>query len=44
MHESIFEDGSLRVSTVIKIDDRRDREVDMEEKVRVVEDILWKNG
>ena len=37
MQEAVFEGGALRVSTVIKIDDRRDCEVSMEQKVRAVE-------
>lgn len=38
MQESVFESGALRVSTLIKIDDRRDlEEHTMEGKVRSVE-------
>ena len=37
MQEAVFEAGAERVGTVIKIDDRRDRAVEMEEKVRTVE-------
>ena len=37
MQEAVFELGARRVSTVIKIDDRRDRSAPMEEKVRAVE-------
>lgn len=37
MQEAVFEAGAERVSTVLKIDDRRDRPVRMEEKVRAVE-------
>lgn len=33
MQEAVFAAGAVRVSTVIKIDDRRDRPVSMEEKV-----------
>ena len=40
MHESLFEKGALRVSTLVKIDDRRDRKADMEGKVRSVEEKL----
>ena len=40
MQEAVFEAGAVRVGTVIKIDDRRDREVGMEEKVSAVEDRL----
>ncbi|MFH0881444.1 MAG: MTH1187 family thiamine-binding protein [bacterium] len=34
MHEALFEAGAKRVGTVIKIDDRRDRDAHMEDKVR----------
>lgn len=37
MQEAVFAAGAERVSTVLKIDDRRDREVPMEEKVASVE-------
>lgn len=37
MQEAVFASGAQRVSTVIKIDDRRDRSVRMEEKVDSVE-------
>jgi len=40
MHESLFEIGALRVSTLVKIDDRRDREADMDSKIRSVEEKL----
>jgi uncharacterized protein (TIGR00106 family) len=40
MQEAVFAEGALRVSTVIKIDERRDRAVRMEEKVAAVEDLL----
>jgi uncharacterized protein (TIGR00106 family) len=40
MQEAVFEAGAVRVGTVIKIDDRRDRAASMEEKVRGVEDRL----
>lgn len=40
MHESLFEAGALRVSTSVKIDDRRDRDASMEGKVRSVEEKL----
>jgi len=40
MHESVFEMGAKRVSTVIKIDDRRDKKVTMEDKIRSVEEKL----
>ena len=38
MQEAVFAAGAVRVGTVIKIDDRRDREVRMEDKVRAIED------
>ena len=34
MQEAVFAAGATRVSTVIKIDDRRDRAVSMEDKVK----------
>ena len=37
MHESLFDAGALRVSTLIKVDDRRDRKAAMEAKVESVE-------
>jgi len=41
MHEKVFQSGALRVSTSIKIDDRRDgKEVSMERKVKAVEEKL----
>lgn len=41
MQESVFEAGALRVSTLIKIDDRRDRlEHTMSGKVKSVQDKL----
>ena len=40
MQEAVFEAGAERVSTVLKIDDRRDREVSMEDKVSAVEEKL----
>ncbi len=40
MQEAVFAAGAERVSTVLKIDDRRDRSVRMEEKVRAVEAAL----
>jgi len=35
-HESLFEAGARRVSTSIKIDDRRDKKRHMEDKVRAL--------
>ena len=40
MQEAVFEAGAERVSTVIKIDDRRDRATRMQDKVRAVEERL----
>jgi uncharacterized protein (TIGR00106 family) len=40
MQEAVFALGAERVSTVLKIDDRRDRAVRMEEKVSAVEQLL----
>lgn len=40
MQEAVFEVGAERVGTVLKIDDRRDREVSMQAKVEAVESIL----
>lgn len=37
MQEAVFDAGAVRVSTVIKIDDRRDRSVSMEDKVSSAE-------
>ena len=38
MHETPFIKGSKRVYTTIKIDDRRDKSVKMEEKVQAVKE------
>ncbi len=38
MHESPFKKGAPRVVTVIKIDDRRDKSITMEYKVKIVEE------
>lgn len=40
MHEQPFADGAARVSTLIKIDDRRDRPASIEGKVRSVAERL----
>jgi Uncharacterized conserved protein len=40
MQEAVFAAGAERVGTVIKIDDRRDRAVRMEDKVSVVMKLL----
>ncbi|MDH3520595.1 MAG: MTH1187 family thiamine-binding protein [Myxococcales bacterium] len=44
MQEAVFAAGALRVSTVIKIDERRDRPARMEEKVEAVERRLGQRG
>ncbi len=36
MHEAPFKEGIKRVVTVIKIDDRRDKDIDMDYKVQAV--------
>ena len=38
MHEVPFNEGALRVSTSLKIDDRRDKSANMEQKLKSVED------
>ena len=40
MHEIPFQKGALRVSTLIKIDDRRDKTATMEQKVQAVKEKL----
>jgi len=40
MHEVPFQKGALRVSTTIKIDDRRDKKASIEQKIRSVEEKL----
>jgi uncharacterized protein (TIGR00106 family) len=40
MQEAVFAAGARRVSSVIKVDERRDRAVSMEEKLRSVEERL----
>ncbi len=44
MHEQPFADGAARVSTLIKIDDRRDKSHSIEGKVRSVTDRLRGRG
>jgi uncharacterized protein (TIGR00106 family) len=44
MQEAVFAAGAERVSTVLKIDDRRDRAARMEDKVRAVEEGLGARG
>jgi len=43
MQEAVFAAGAVRVSTVLKMDDRRDRDARMEDKVRAVEARLEKS-
>lgn len=40
MHEVPFENGAMRVNTSIKIDDRRDKEASMEQKINSVKEKL----
>ena len=40
MQEAVFAAGAQRVSTVVKIDERRDKPAAMEDKVREVEALL----
>ncbi|NDY41710.1 MTH1187 family thiamine-binding protein [Dissulfurirhabdus thermomarina] len=40
LHEAPFAAGARRVTTVVKVDDRRDREVHLGDKVRSVEERL----
>jgi uncharacterized protein (TIGR00106 family) len=44
MEEAVFAAGAERVGTVLKIDDRRDRAVSMDEKVGAVERLLRSEG
>lgn len=44
MHEQPFLAGAARVSTSLRIDDRRDKEGTMQGKVASVEDKLFKPG
>ena len=43
MQEAVFAAGAERVSTVVKIDERRDREASAAEKVRAVEEKLGRS-
>ena len=40
MHEVPFEAGAMRVSTLIRIDDRRDVDATMEQKMKAVQEKL----
>ena len=44
MQEAVFAAGAVRVGTVIKMDERRDRDVRMEDKVRTIEKRLGSSG
>ena len=44
MHEAPFGQGAVRVSTLIKIDDRRDKEHTIARKMRSVEEKLRESG
>jgi uncharacterized protein (TIGR00106 family) len=44
MHEAPFHEGAVRVSTLIKIDDRRDKEHTIARKMRSVEEKLREPG
>lgn len=37
-HEAVIEAGAPRALTIVRIDDRRDREMRMEEKIKAVEE------
>lgn len=40
MHKIPFESGAMRAATIIRIDDRRDREASLEQKLKSVKDKL----
>ncbi|KJS83031.1 MAG: hypothetical protein JM58_13405 [Peptococcaceae bacterium BICA1-8] len=42
MHEVPFADGAQRVSTSLRIDDRRDKQLSMEGKIKAVEEKKFK--
>jgi len=44
MQEAVFARGAVRVATVIKVDERRDREATAAEKLRAVEERLGSSG
>lgn len=44
MHEAVLEAGARRVLTTVKIDDRRDRPLSLEGKVKSVEEKLGESG
>jgi len=43
MQEAVFAAGAVRVGTVIKMDERRDKPVALEDKVRTVEALLGRD-
>ncbi len=44
MHEAVFDKEILRVVTIIKIDDRRDKPLSMEGKIKSIQDKLRNRG
>jgi len=44
LHEEPFRNGALRVYTTLKIDDRRDREATMEQKMASVREKMKSRG
>lgn len=40
MHEVPFQEGAMRVNTIIRIDDRRDKQASMAQKLRSVKEKL----
>jgi len=44
MHDSVFDAGAVRVVTTIRIDERRDKPLTMEGKLKAVEDRLAADG
>jgi uncharacterized protein (TIGR00106 family) len=44
MHDSAFDAGAKRVVTTLRIDERRDKPLTMESKIKAVKDKLEKQG
>jgi uncharacterized protein (TIGR00106 family) len=44
MHEAVFDKEILRAVTIIKIDDRRDKPLSMEGKIKSIQDKLRSRG
>ncbi len=44
MQEAVFQEGAVRVSTVIKMDERRDKDLTFEGKVAAVQKHLQEEG